>query len=114
MNNESGFVMAPIFDGLTNTKGTSVPGPGLAESWEVSEDGTEYVFNLRQGVKFHDGSDFNADAALAEIDRVTNEGNPYYVYNQEGVNSFADFTWGLVTATEKIDTGNPTVLFKQA
>ena len=104
MNNESGFVMAPIFDGLTKyKKGTSEPGPGLAESWEVSEDGTEYVFNLRQGVKFHDGSDFNADAALAEIDRVTNEGNPYYVYNQEGVHSFADFTWGLVTATEKID-----------
>ncbi len=104
MNNESGFIMAPIFDGLTKyKKGTSEPGPGLAESWEISEDGTEYTFHLRQGVKFHDGTDFNADAALAELDRVTNEGNPYYIYNQEGIHSFADFTWGLVTATEKID-----------
>ena len=44
MNNESGFVMAPIFDGLTKyKKGTSEPGPGLAESWEVSDDGTHHV-----------------------------------------------------------------------
>ncbi len=104
MNNESGFVMSTIFDGLTKyNKGTSEPGPGLAESWEVSEDGTEYTFKLREGVKFHDGTDFNADAALAELDRVINPDNPYYVYNQEGVHSFATFTWGLVTGTEKID-----------
>lgn len=104
MNNESGFVMATMFDGLTKyEKGTSEPGPGLAERWEVSEDGTEYTFYLRQGVKFHDGTDFNADAALFEIDRVTNPDNPYYVYNQDGIHSFASFTWGLVTGTEKID-----------
>ncbi|RME64941.1 MAG: ABC transporter substrate-binding protein [Caldilineae bacterium] len=104
MNNESGFVMSTIFDGLTKyKKGTSEPGPGLAESWEVSDDGTVYTFHLRQGVKFHDGTDFNADAALAEISRVTNPDDPYYVYNQEGVHSFAKFTWGLVTNAEKID-----------
>lgn len=104
MNNESGFIMSAIFDGLTKyDKGTSEPGPGLAESWDVSADGREYIFHLRQGVKFHDGTDFNADAALAEIDRVTNESNEYYVYNQDGVSSFAKFTWGMVTGTEKID-----------
>jgi peptide/nickel transport system substrate-binding protein len=104
MNNESGFVMSAIFDGLTKyKKGTSEPGPGLAEKWDISEDGKEYTFYLRKGVKFHDGTDFNADAMIAELDRVTNEDNPYYVYKQEGVHSFATFTWGIVDSFEKVD-----------
>jgi peptide/nickel transport system substrate-binding protein len=59
----------------------TVVGPGLAEKWEVSEDGLTYTFNLRQGVKFHDGTDFNADAVIFNFDRWMN-GNaddfPYY------------------------------------
>ena len=43
--------------------------PGLAEKWEVSDDGLEYKFTLRQGVKFHDGTDFNAEAVIKNIDR---------------------------------------------
>ena len=38
--------------------------PGLAESWEISDDGLVYTFHLRQGVKFHDGDEFNADAVV--------------------------------------------------
>ena len=40
------------------------------ESWEMSENGTQWTFYLRQGVKFHDGSDFNADAVIANFDRM--------------------------------------------
>jgi len=43
--------------------------PGLAESWEVSKDGLVYTFHLRQGVKFHDGTDFNAAAVKFVFDR---------------------------------------------
>jgi peptide/nickel transport system substrate-binding protein len=46
--------------------------PGLAESWSVSNDGLEYVFHLREGVIFHDGTAFDAAAVQANIDYVTN------------------------------------------
>ena len=42
--------------------------PVLAEDWELSEDGTQLTFYLRQGVTFHDGEPFNAEAAIANIE----------------------------------------------
>ncbi|MDZ4163851.1 MAG: ABC transporter substrate-binding protein, partial [Smithellaceae bacterium] len=44
-------------------------GPQLAEKWEVSADATEYTLKLRKGVKFHDGSPFNAEAVKVNLDR---------------------------------------------
>ncbi len=44
--------------------------PELAESWEIQPDGKAIVFNLRQGVNFHDGTPFNADAAKFNLDRL--------------------------------------------
>ena len=47
----------------------------LAESHEVSKDGLVYTFKLRSGVKFHDGTDFNAEAVKVNLDRVMNPEN---------------------------------------
>lgn len=51
------------------------PAPWLAESWEVSEDQTEIVFTLRQGVQFHDGTPFNAEAVKAQFDAILDPAN---------------------------------------
>jgi peptide/nickel transport system substrate-binding protein len=46
--------------------------PYLAESWEISDDGTVYTFQLRDGVTFHDGTPFNAEAVKFNLDRIVN------------------------------------------
>jgi glutathione transport system substrate-binding protein len=56
--------------------------PVLAESYTVSKDGLVYTFKLRAGVKFHDGTDFNAEAVKASLDRVMNPDNKLGRYNQ--------------------------------
>lgn len=56
-------VLRNIYDGLVEFKlGTTELEPGLAESWTISDDGREYTFKLRQGITFHDGEPFNAQA----------------------------------------------------
>ncbi|HSE72498.1 MAG TPA: ABC transporter substrate-binding protein [Nocardioidaceae bacterium] len=70
---ESFRVSRQIFEGLVGTKpGTADPAPLLAKSWEVSEDGLSYTFDLETGVKFHDGTDFNAEAVCFNFDRWYN------------------------------------------
>ena len=53
--------------------------PGLATEWKVDDkDRTKWRFTLRKGVKFHDGSDFNADAVIWNLDKVLNDKAPQF------------------------------------
>jgi peptide/nickel transport system substrate-binding protein len=62
-----------IFDTLiTYRQGTSELAPGLATEWSSNPDGTEWTFTLREGVTFHDGTPFNAEAVCFNFDRWYN------------------------------------------
>lgn len=70
---ESFRVSRQIFEGLVGVEaGTADPAPLLAESWEQSEDGLSYAFALKEGVTFHDGTEFNAEAVCFNFDRQNN------------------------------------------
>ena len=59
-----------IFEALGRIDRTGAINPGLAESWSISEDGKEYVFKIRQGVKFHDGEPLDASVVKFSLDRL--------------------------------------------
>ena len=72
-------ILVNLYDGLTRYKdGTLEVEPALAESWEISDDGTVYTFTLREGVTFHDGSPLNAEAIKFNFDRMLDEEHPFY------------------------------------
>jgi peptide/nickel transport system substrate-binding protein len=94
-----------IYDRLVNQDlsidATTPPiGPGLATSWEISPDATVYTFKLRQGVNFHDGTPFDADAVKFNIERVTKKDHPFYYERGAGATSVG---WGRVAAVEAVD-----------
>ena len=86
--------MANIYEPLlwVNPPGSGEPfTPALAESWEISEDGTEWVFHLREGVKFHDGESLTAEAVKKSLERTIELGRG------------AAYIWGAVDTIEAVD-----------
>ncbi|MBE0490103.1 MAG: ABC transporter substrate-binding protein [Halomonas sp.] len=84
------FLGYTVYDALINwdmSSADEVSGltPGLAESWVVDEeDRRVWTFRLRQGVTFHDGSEWNADAAIWNLDKVYDEDSPQFDARQAG------------------------------
>ena len=85
------FTGIPMYDALTHwdlskRDEPSVLIPGLALSWAVDAgDKTKWVFKLRPGVKFHDGSSFNADAVVWNVQKVLDKSAPHFDASQVGV-----------------------------
>ena len=68
-----------VHDGLVRYRdGTLEVEPARATDREISDDGTEYVFTLREGVTFHDGTSFDAEAVVFNFERMLNEDHPYH------------------------------------
>ena len=62
-----------VFEGLTRFASDGSIIPGLAKSWEISQDGTSYTFHLNAGVTFHDGSSMDAEDVKFSLDRARGE-----------------------------------------
>ena len=111
LNNTSGFVMATIFDSLVKYKTGSVDvEPGLAASWDVSADGLTYTFHLRKGIKFHDGTPFNAPNYVKTIKRLLDKQDEDSIFKTGPVESYIDDTYGEVASYTAPD--DDTVVFK--
>jgi peptide/nickel transport system substrate-binding protein len=101
---ESLRVIDQIFESLVSLEpGTTELAPGLAESWEISDDGMAYTFALRDGVTFHDGEPLNAEAVCFNYDR-------WYNFKGSFQNPSASYYWQTVWggfATTEPDSGAP-------
>ena len=87
---ESLRVIDQIYESLVSLEpGTTELAPGLAQSWELSEDGLEYTFELQEGVTFHDGEPFNAEAVCFNFDR-------WYNFTGSFQNPSASYYWQTV------------------
>src|ERR1700743_325543 len=78
------FAGYTIYDALVNWDLSSADKladikPGLATEWKpVEGDPKKWIFKLRQGVKFHDGTDFNADAVIWNLEKLLNDKSPQF------------------------------------
>jgi dipeptide transport system substrate-binding protein len=101
----------PVYNRLVEFKpGTTTIIPGLAEKWDVSDDGLTYTFHLRKGVKFHSGKsftptrDFNADDVLGSFNRMWKADDPYAKVSGGAYDYFNDMGMpDLLQSIDKVD-----------
>ncbi len=107
-DNESVEICAQVYESLLRYRtGTTEVEAALAVAWEVSEDGRQWDFTLREGVTFHDGTPLNAEAVVFSFRRQLDENHPYHLTDSSGL----DFGWRAnyknIVSVEA--TGNRTV-----
>lgn len=104
LSSELGIFLTSVYDPLVwqTQEGKFVP--GLAERWEVPPDGKVYTFYLRKGVKFHDGTPFNAEAVKFSFDRIVDPN----LKSQKAINML-----GAYDHTEVVDEYTARVYLKE-
>ncbi len=109
-----------IFDRLVDIEvdadGNSKIVPSLAESWDISDDGLEYTFHLRQGVKFHNGNDFTAEDVAYTFHRLlTTDGavNTEFIDQIEGAEELMNAETATLEGVEVLDDYTVKVTLKE-
>ena len=108
-DNISGLLVNEIFGGLVNIEPFNFSvAPDLAESWEISQDGTTYTFNIHPDAKFHDGRPVTAQDVKWSIERVADPelASPVvdqYLNDIVGVSSKLDGASGEVSGVQVVD-----------
>ena len=99
---ESMKVLVNVSQGLVRFKhGTTEPEPCLATSWTISPDGLAYTFKLRDGVKFHDGTRLDAQAAAFSFLRQMDKSNPAHL--PDATFAYWSAMFNMITAVEVVD-----------
>jgi peptide/nickel transport system substrate-binding protein len=102
-DNGSIWVIYQMFDQLTTVnEDSSGIAPSIAESWEISPDGTVYTFAIRQGVKFHDGSPMTMDDVVFSLERVFDPAGSGY-----------SFLFGTVEGVAAVDATNIQITLRE-
>ncbi|WP_141604519.1 ABC transporter substrate-binding protein [Terrilactibacillus laevilacticus] len=109
---ESFKVTKNIFDTLVDYKGqTTDIEPSLAESWDISKDGLTYTFHLKKGIKFQDGTNFNADAVVYNFNRWMNgKASGKFAYYPSMFGGFKGDKGHIINSVTATDSS--TVVFK--
>ncbi len=111
---ESFKVTKNIFDTLVNfgEQDTEIE-PGLASEYSASEDGLTYTFQLEEGVTFHDGTEFNAEAVVANFDRWAAGDADQYPYYGSMFGGFGDEEGHVIESVEATGDYEVTMTLKR-
>lgn len=111
---ESFKVTKNIFDTLVNfgEQDTEIEG-ALASDWEAAEDGLTYTFTLEEGVKFHDDTDFNAEAVVANFERWAGGDSDSFPYYQSMFGGFGDEEDHVIESVEATGDYEVTISLKR-
>lgn len=111
-DNESVEVLEQVYDKLIHHRpGSNTIEPGLAISWEVTDNGRVWTFELRRGVRFHDGTPFDADAVVFSFER---QRDPFHPFHRKGKFQYWQNVFRNVERVEKLGTHKVRVVIERS